>query len=241
MELAIRKKKAPQGPVLPYGGTYSMESPKSHFLAVFFLFICVFSAAAAPPAINPFGQRPEQDREDAKPGYIEMSDGEVIYGMVYLTRDHRLKIYDATLKRQREIPLRVVKAVEMKVKKEWNQKEWRFKELANDEKYFTGRTYPVREYLCTLTLRDDRKITGPLSGLVYIKPGDPDDAKNEGDRRNIEPRRFLLNKRQKGEIGTELKSLIYVKEIKLGEGMIEEGKRKAKRYRPTRKEEVRSE
>ena len=207
---------------------------KSIILSLPFLILAsaISVATGAPPAINPFGQRPDQNREDAKPGYIEMSDGETIYGMVYLTRDHRLKIYDAKLKRQREIPLRVVKAVETTVKKEWNQKEWRFKELANDEKYFTGRTYPVREYLCTITLRDDRKITGPLSGLVYIKPGDPEDEKKDGYRPNIEPRRFLLNKRQKGEMGTDLKSLIYVKQIKLGEEMIEEGKRKAKRYRP---------
>lgn len=195
-------------------------------------FCCAIPLAAQePPTINPFGQRPDEQLEEAQPGYMELSDGEVIYGMIYLTRDHRLKIYDPTLKRQREIPLKPVKEIEMKVEKEWNQKEWRFKELANDEKYFTGRTYPVREYVCTLMLKDDRKITGPLSGLVYIKPGDPEDETKDGYRPGIEPRRFLLNKRQKGEMGSELESLVYVKRIKLGEGMIEEGKRMAREGR----------
>ncbi len=193
------------------------------------IFCCAVPLAAQePPTINPFGQRADEQLEEARPGYMELSDGEIIYGMIYLTRDHRLKIYDPTLKRQREIPLTPVKEIEMKVEKEWNQKEWRFKELANDEKYFTGRTYPVREYVCTLTLKDDRKITGPLSGLVYIKQGDPDAQAEDVCRREIEPRRFLLNKRQKGEIGAELESLVYVKRIKLGEGMIEEGKRSAR-------------
>jgi len=195
------------------------------FLLIVWTGVLFASAPAAePPALNPFGPR-ETTREDAKPGYIEMSDGKVISGEVYLTRDHRLKIYDATMERQREIPLRVVKEVEATVKKEWMEKEWRFKELANDEKYYTGREYPAREYLHTITLHDGRKITGPLSGIVYVKP-----EGTAGD----EPMRFMLHKRQKGPIGSSLKSLFFVKQIKLGDKALEEGSRKTRRYRPSR-------
>ena len=188
-----------------------------------------------PPAINPFGPV-RHEREDAIPGYVEMSDGTVYAGAVYLTRDKRLKIYDETLKRQREIPLRVVKQIECKVLKEWMEKEWRFKELALNEKYYTGRSYPSREYVHTVTLQDDRTISGPLAEIIYVKPYlDYKATAPGGYRPEAEPQRFLLHKRDKGEVDTDLKSLAYVRLIKLGEEALEEGRRKAARHRPKRK------
>ncbi len=190
--------------------------------------------AGDPPTINPFGTRPTE-REDALPGYIETSDGKVEVGRMYLTRDTRLKMFDESLQRQREIPLRVVKQIECHVKKEWMEKEWRFKELALDEKYYTGRSYPAREYKHTITLQDGRKITGPLSGIVYLKPGATKPPEPGEYRPHVKALRFLLHKREKGEIGGDLKSLTYTKLIKLGEDAVAEGKRKAARYRPKRR------
>ncbi len=192
--------------------------------------------ADEPPAINPFGSQTQNTRDDLYPGYVEMSDGRVVAGMVYLTRDKRLKVYDQEMERQREVPLRVVKQIDCHVTKEWMEKEWRFKELALNEKYYTGREYPAREYEHTITLRDDRKISGPLSGIVYVDPGkyDPDDHRVY--RPEVKTERFILHKRDKGEIGDELESLEYVETIKLGEEAYEEGKRKAARYRPRRSE-----
>jgi len=186
--------------------------------------------AGDPPAINPFGAQPPQ-RDDAIPGYVETSDGKIHPGRIYLTRDKRLVIYDEKLKRQREVPLRVVKQIDCTVKKEWIEKEWRFKELALDKKMYTGRNYPVREYLPTITLRDDRTITGPLSGIVYVKEGYTS-SKPGAYRPHSKPQRYVLHKDCKGEIGKDLKSLVYIRRIKLGEEAHEEGKRKAGRYRP---------
>jgi hypothetical protein len=168
-----------------------------------------------PDPVNPFGKRPEA-RDDARPGYVEMSDGIVVPGAVYLTRDTRLRIYDETLKRQRDVPLHAVRRIECKAGKEWLEKEWRFKEAANDEKVFTGRNYPVREYLHTITLNDGRKITGPLSAIVYVQL--------DADRKAA---RFLLHKRDKGSLDQPLKSLQYVHKIEIGEEALAEGKRRA--------------
>jgi len=186
------------------------------------------SSAAEPPTVDPFG-RAQAQREDAVPGYIELSDGSVHPGLIYLTRDKRLKIYDDQLQRQREIPLRVVKQIDCAVKKEWMEKEWKYKETASDEKMYTGRSYPAREYLHTITLHDGRTITGPLAEIVYLRPQD-DSSKATGDS-HAEPKveRFLLNKRNKGEVGQELKSLVYVKQIKLGKDALEEAKKKVAR------------
>ncbi len=182
--------------------------------------------AAEPPAINPFGPAPTQ-REDAYPGYVEMSDGSIHPGDVYLTRDVRLKIFDRDMQRQREVPLRVVKLIECGIVREWMEKEWKFKEAASAEKMFTGREYPAREYLHRITLKDDRQIVGPLAGIVYLQPFRYTPSGPAQYRTAPETKKFILYKRQKGEIGDKLKALVYVKQIKLGEEALAEGYRKA--------------
>jgi hypothetical protein len=167
--------------------------------------------ADQPPTIRPFGQA-NSARDDARSGVVELSDGSRHPGLIYLTRDKPLQIYDRQLQRQREIPLQAVKKIECAVQREWLEKEWRFTEGANDEKRYTGRSYQAREYLHTITLNDGRTITGALSAIVYVQPK-PNDA--DKSQPPTEPKRFLLNKRDKGDPGQGLKSLVYVKQIKL--------------------------
>ena len=186
-------------------------------LAVLFVCFCGPLFAADPPVINPFAARTTV-RDDAVPGYVELSDGKIHYGMVHLTRDKRLKIFDKNIARQREVPLRVVVRIDCIVEKEWMEREWRFKELALDEKMYTGKQYPAREYLHEITLQDGRKIEGPLTALIYVQPGD-----------KVKTERFMLHKRDKGKPGTKLKDLLYVKSIKLGQEALEEGRRKARK------------
>jgi hypothetical protein len=194
--------------------------------------------AAEPEELNPFGAV-KRDRDDALSGYLEMSDGRVFVGNIYMTRDKRLKMEDSSRqvgggdseddksdKRQREIPLRAIKQIDCKVENEWMEKEWRFKELALDEKYYTGRVYPARKYVHTITLKDGRKLTGPLAEILYVKPFRELTAGARSDE-DTEEIRFMLHKRDKGEPGTTLKALAYVKLVKLGDDAVEEGKKKA--------------
>lgn len=184
-------------------------------------------AAEEPPSLNPFG-KVGVEREDQFPGYIEMSDGSIHCGMIYLTRDKRLQINDEKMQRQREIPLNVIQQIECKVKREWMEKEWKFKELAKDEKMYTGRSYPAREYEHVVTLQDGRTIEGGLSGVVYLQPQIYDPQRPNEYRPAVEAQKFLLHKRDKGEVGDELKSLKFVKLIKLGEEAYREGQQKSK-------------
>ena len=142
-----------------------------HLVGFLLILILALSAARAeePPAINPFGEKPAV-REDAVLGYLELSDGSIHPGQIYLTRDKELQIEDQQLQRQREVPLSAVKQIDCTVKKEWMEREWKFKEAASDEKMYTGRTYPAREYVHTVALQDGRTITGGLSGMVYLQP-----------------------------------------------------------------------
>ena len=182
-----------------------------------------------PPAVNPFGPR-DKARPDALPGYLELSDGSVHPGRIYLTRDARLKIFDEDQKRTRDVPLDAVKRIDAKVKREWMEREWRFKENANDEKVYTGRSYPSREYLHTITLHDGRTIRGPLSTIIYVQPDNPAES---------DPKKFLLHERDKGPPGTELKSLSYVRVIELGDKALEEGKRRVQPREDSKKERSR--
>lgn len=182
--------------------------PALRFRPALGLAALVLAAAAAraqdPPALNPFGAAPgSAPRDDALPGVLHTSDGKSYAGQVFLTRDARLRIYDETQKRQRDVPLTAIRKLECRVVKEWLEPEWRFKENANDEKVFTGRAYPSREYVHTLTLKDGRTLTGPLSAIVYVRP------------ESGEPARFLLHKRDKGAIDTPLDALLYVRSIDL--------------------------
>jgi hypothetical protein len=211
-------------------------SPRQSLFALVAVFVMLLNcgqlmaraAAAAdePPAVNPFGQAPSQ-REDAVPGYVELSDGSIHAGLVYLTRDKRLQVYDQKLQRQREVPLQVVKQIDCKVKKEWMEKEWKFKETTSDEKLYTGRNYPARQYAHTITLEDGRTVEGDLSGIIYVQPQSYDPAKARTYQRQADPERFILHKRDKGDIGTELKSLVYVRSVKLGKEALAEGQQKA--------------
>ncbi|MBN1853238.1 MAG: hypothetical protein JW829_10960 [Pirellulales bacterium] len=168
-----------------------------------------------PPAIHPFGPG-IQARDDAIPGFIEMSDKTIVPGSIYLTRDIRLRIYDASAKRHRDIPLQAIRRIECRVQREWVEKEWRHKENANDEKVYSGRSYPAREYIHSITFQDQRKVVGPVSAIVYIQEESSDDRKQ-----------FLLHKRHKGDYGSTLESLVYVRRIELGSEAFEEGKRLA--------------
>ncbi len=168
---------------------------------------------AEPPAFDPFG-RSDTQRDDARAGKIELSDGSMHRGMIYLTRDKRLQVYDRDVQRQREVPLTAVKKIECEVQREWLEKEWRFRENANNEKTYTGRSYPAREYLHTLTLNDGRSITGALSAIIYLQPNTEN---GEPSPNTTEPERFFLKKRDKGKPGEGLDSLLYIKQIEFQE------------------------
>jgi hypothetical protein len=188
-------------------------------IGVFFPFLLLAAFGQEPPALNPFGTRAEREqdrRDDPVPGYLETSEGKIHPGQLSLTRDARLKIYDEERKRHREIPPKAIDRIDCTVQKEWVEKEWRFKENASDQKYFTGRTYPAREYSHKITLQNRQTVQGTLSGIVYVQADKAEQTE-----------RFLLHKRDKGEPGSDLKSLVYVRSIRLGAKALEEGKRRA--------------
>ena len=176
-----------------------------------------------PQALNPFDDKPAT-LKGAVLGYVELSDGSIRPGWVYLTRDKRLQLVDDKTQQQHEVPLSAVKQIDCAVKKEWMEKEWRFKEATSNEKLYTGRAYPAREYTHTITFQNGRKVVGGLSGIVYLQPLEYTPGATLTERGRLALERYILNKRVKGEMGADLKSLVYVKRIKLGKDAYEEAR-----------------
>ncbi|MDR1964523.1 MAG: hypothetical protein LBQ50_12150 [Planctomycetaceae bacterium] len=188
-------------------------------------------SAEEPPALsNPLSKRREVDvREDTVPGYVEMSNGEVFPGLLYITRDKRLEIFDVELKRQRTIPITKIAKIECNVEKEWLEKIWRFKELASDEKMYTGETYPCRIFTYTITLDDGREIEAPMSGLIFVQELEPGETPEVGHIPERDAARLYFHKRQaeKTDVGKKLADIHYTKLVKIGDDALEEGNKKA--------------
>ncbi|MFW5798789.1 MAG: hypothetical protein ACOCXX_03940 [Planctomycetota bacterium] len=188
------------------------------------LFVLVLLAGAAwcpadedPP--NPFG-KPRTERQDARPATVTFSDGKVLEGDFYLTHGKPFHVFDTKRNAFRDVPADAVTRIDVEVERERMEKEWRFLEHANDEKVFTGKTYPMRKYVTTLEIVTGAKIRGNLSTLMYVK-----DAQGKVHR-------LFINKRDKGEPGQTLKDLVYIKSIVLHEKKDTDDQRKPDRIEP---------
>ena len=198
---------------------------------LFALFCELRTQGDEPPALsNPLSSRRDVDvREDTMPGYVEMSNGEVFAGLLYITRDKRLEIYDTELKRQRTIPIHKIAEIEVQVMSEWMEKVWRFKELASDEKMYTGETYPCRVFEYKLTFDDGRVLEGPMSGLIFVQPLKESEDASVGHIPERDAERLYFHKRQadKTHIGKKLADIHYTAKVKIGDDALEEGLKKA--------------
>lgn len=175
----------------------------------FFAFICLWAITGNVPhafaqerkPVNPFAPA-NPVREDARPGTVTLSNGDVIKGYIYTTREKRLRIFDIQNKTRRDVPLEAVSLIEVNVEQEGMEKEWRWKEEGSDVKLYTGRAYPWKKYVTTITLLDGEKITGHMSGLIYVQTGD-------------KTRKFLIHDKDKGEVDQKLSDIVHIKKIEL--------------------------
>jgi len=156
------------------------------------------------PATNPFGTAGGFNRQDAVPGYLELSSGLKVPGYIFTTRAARLKIYNLDREIYEYVPVPALKSIDTEIEWERMDKEWRFKEAGNPEKIYSGREYPVRKVCYTLTLLNDHKIRGHILGQpLYVAHND-------------KAERFLLHDRDKGAMGQTLADIPYIKHVELG-------------------------
>ena len=169
--------------------------------------------AIADPTANPLGPgRGRIARTDALPGVVVLSDGKVIPGYVFTTRDKNWEVWSAAEKRWRHIPPIVVLSIRAVLVEEKLDNEWRWKEMGSDEKIFTGRKRPVRRLDWKLHLIDGSTVIGSIKGQpVWVEY----DSEKHGP--------FVLHERSAGKYGQTLKDLVYVKAIVISRRALSRG------------------
>jgi hypothetical protein len=153
---------------------------------------------------SPFERGDVLARRDAVPGFIELSSGRKVPGKICTTRGRRLKVFNLDRQAYEFVPVPALERIEAVVEWERIEREWRFKEAGNPEKVYSGREYPARKIAWRLTLRNGHVITGHILGQpLYVA-------------REGEPERWILHDRQKGDVGTTLEALLYIRRVEFG-------------------------
>ena len=157
--------------------------------------------SGAGEGINPFDRTGAFRRSDALPGVIELSDGTLLPGGLYTTREKPWIVYVEKEKRWRRIPFIAVRSITAVVEEKM-QLEWRWKATGEPERVYTGRSYPTRRFLWKFSLIDGSTITGAVKGQPI---------RVEGGKKTTGP--LVLHERSKGKMGQKLADLVYVKRI----------------------------
>jgi len=108
-------------------------------------------------------------RADAgRPGEIQFSDGEVITGTIYLSRDMQFRLHDG--EQLRTVELARVREIRNFPEKEKMERNWRFLEAGQTKKEFSGDPYPSRLLRSVLVLKDESTVSGHLyTTVLYIE------------------------------------------------------------------------
>jgi hypothetical protein len=159
------------------------------------------AALEKPPAKVRPGVFEKPERDYTVEGTVTTSDGKSASGTLYTALGKGLVIYGRAEKKNVEFTLPGITKIDVAVEEEHEEPYWYWRQSGSDEKVFTGKNYPWRKYVTTVTLADGKKITGDTSGIIFLEvPGKP-------------PQRFMLHKRQSGTEGQKLSDLVYVKSI----------------------------
>ncbi len=167
-------------------------------------------ATAASQGADPF-RKSGPLRDDALPGVIELSDGTLLPGWLYTTRESPYLVFPRSEKRWRRVPLAAVLGVAAVVTQERMELQWRWKAMGEPEKVYTGRKYPFRRLQWRFHLVDDSQVVGDVKGQpLWV----------ERDGETWGP--FVLHERMKGEVGATLADLVYVKRVIVSRRLMEE-------------------
>lgn len=168
----------------------------------------------APPGgagTNPFATDDSFRRQDALPGVILLSDGQVLAGHMFTTAEKDWMVWDEPAKRWRRVPFLAVLSISAVVKEEKMEPVWRWKEMGVPERVYTGEEYPTKQLEWRLHLIDDSVITGSVKGQpIWI----------EGEKGKAGP--FVLHETVKGKVGQKLADLVTVRRIIVSRRLLEQ-------------------
>jgi hypothetical protein len=111
-------------------------------------------------------------RDHERWGFVELSTGERVDGLVSTTRNKRLRIYDRKKSGYRDLKWRKIARIEQRPDKVWLEREWRWKEGGSDKKVYTDRYYRAAKYRTTIELKSGEVIVGDAVVPIYVKTGE---------------------------------------------------------------------
>jgi hypothetical protein len=155
------------------------------------------TAPTSQPSTQPTAVFHSDDPPVGRQGTIELSDGRTIHGHIETTAEKPVRVWIEKTKEYQDIPFEMIQSIEATVLWEKDEPEWRFKASGSDVKEYTGKTYPARETTYKFTLTNGDIAEGSVVAPLYVS--------NET---------FVLHKRDKGDAGTSLKELVYVKSVR---------------------------
>ena len=148
------------------------------------------------------GERNPFLRADALPGVLVDSQGRLLPGGVYTTRDKPWMLWSAEAKQWRRVPFITVLSITAEVLEEKQELKWRWKAMGVPERVYTGESYPYRQLTWKFRLIDGSELTGSVKGQpVYVELN--------GEKTGP----FVLHERYKGPVGQKLDDLVHVRKI----------------------------
>ena len=161
-------------------------------------------------------------RADAVPGVAILSDGSVLPGGLFTTRDRDFEVWVESENQWRHVPLLMALSIEAVVIEEGLDKEWRWKEMGSDEKVFTGRSKPIRRFRWRFHLIDDSAVTGDVKGQpLWV----------ETPEKRLGP--YILHERSDGEYGQTLAESVYLRRVVVSRRAMDQARKSAETQPPS--------
>ena len=133
--------------------------------------------------------------EDGRPGTVQLSNGEVITGLISTTPGSCFRMQAGN--DLKDVALAAVQELRFHPERESLEQKWRFIEAGRTAKKKWGKPYPIRELGATLCLASGQTLTGHLyTTVLYIQ-------------RPEETTKLVIKAKDKGGEGQALKDVVY--------------------------------
>ncbi len=152
--------------------------------------------------VHPFGTSNSTTSLAVRTGIVTLSNGKVLSGQVWKTLKTPFRVWLADIKQYRDIDIRLIKTIQVRVLKAKEIRDWRYQQEGSDIKNYSGKTRPRISFAYRFTTLHGKTITGTLDAPLFVRVG--------GHTFNL-----ILYKRVEGKLGEKLSSVVYVKSVML--------------------------
>jgi hypothetical protein len=131
-----------------------------------------------------------------RPGKIQLSNGEILEGVVSLTPGEDLRLHIGG-NQIRALDFERVREIRLAPSQEKMVQKWRFLEAGQARKEFSGQPYLTRDLQATVWLAGGEKLTGHLyTTVLYVEEGE-------------KVRKIVLPAKQRGKEGENANALVF--------------------------------